>query len=102
MSFVFSLTSRFFRVGYAFNIAVWLVTWSAVGGGQYSKVNFERLEESPMDAPDSGHIGSPGRDSNDEAWILILAACFLFCFGGPLPHNSFDVFFFRGFSFFFF
>lgn len=34
-----------------------------------------------MDARiDSGHIGSPGRDSNDEAWILILAACFLFFF----------------------
>eukprot|EP00434_Breviolum_minutum_P034500 symbB.v1.2.030539.t1/scaffold3452.1/size56362/3 len=29
-------------------------------------VNFERLEENPMDAPDSGHIGSPGCDSNDE------------------------------------
>jgi len=29
-------------------------------------VNFERLEESPIDAPDSGHIGSPGRHSNDE------------------------------------
>ena len=48
-----------------------------------------------MDAPDSGHIGSPRRDSNDEAWILILAACFFFFFlvrtgGAPFPHDSFD------------
>ena len=49
-------------------------------------MNFERLEENPMDAPDSGHIGSPGRDSNDEAWILILAAVLG---GAPFPHDSF-------------
>lgn len=47
-----------------------------------------------MDAPDSGHIGSPGRDSNDEAWILILAACFFSFFwsvlgAAPFPHDSF-------------
>lgn len=54
-----------------------------------------------MDARiDSGHIGSPGRDSNDEAWILILAACFLFFFlvraGGEHPFHTTHLFFLWG------